>query len=105
VVARVLEEVLPERFGGEASDYQVVEQVTSDGSSRTWLYASPRLGPLDEVALRRVALDELGRDGSVEAAMARFWRRADALQVKREAPLATWAGKVLPLHLDQRRTS
>ena len=63
------------------------------------LIASPLIGALDEDALRRTFLDELGKDGWSERLMAGAWERADAVVVRRVHPLPTKAGKILPFHL------
>jgi hypothetical protein len=47
-VVRVLEEVLPARFGGAPTDYQLVERPDgADGRPEVRLLVSPALGPLD----------------------------------------------------------
>ena len=96
-VVRVLEEVLPARFGGGATDYQLVEQ---DGAvqARLELRVSRRVAPrsLDEVKdcfLREIRRFEGGANAS------RVWRDAAAIEVVHDDPLVTPRGKVLPLHL------
>ena len=44
---RVLEEVLPARFGGAGDDYQVVETEQAEGILRLELAVSPRVGAVD----------------------------------------------------------
>jgi hypothetical protein len=99
---RILEEVLPARFGGASTDFQLVEEEREGGLSRSTLIASPLIGALDEDMLRRTFLDELGEDGWSERFMAGAWERADAVVVRRVHPLPTKAGKILPL--SSRRT-
>jgi hypothetical protein len=57
------------------------------------------VGPVDEAALRQTFLDELGRDGGYAPLAAGIWRRAGTVVVRREMPIATKAGKILPFHL------
>ncbi|MDR7485316.1 MAG: hypothetical protein QN187_08295 [Armatimonadota bacterium] len=95
---RVLEEVLPARFGGTGADYQILEE-ESDGILRLALIVSPRVGALDEDRLRRTFLEELGREGAMARAGARFWQRADTIAVRRGWPKTTPAGKVLPFEM------
>jgi hypothetical protein len=102
---RVLEEVLPERFGGSSVDYQVVEEEAPDGILRLGLLVSPRLEAVDEAQLKQTFLAELGRGGELEGHMARMWERAGTVEVRRQAPLATRAGKVFPFHLAKERPS
>jgi hypothetical protein len=96
---RVLEEALPKRFGGSSADYQVLEEADGNGVIGLYLLASPRLGPLDEVQLKQSFLAELGRGSVLEAYMASVWERSGTIQIKRQEPVATRAGKVFPFQL------
>jgi phenylacetate-coenzyme A ligase PaaK-like adenylate-forming protein len=98
-ILRILEQVLPSRFGGTATDYQLVEQEDEKGILRLHLIVSPAAGAMDETAVRRVFLDELARKGGYAPLGAGIWKRAETLQIKRQLPLATRAGKILPFHL------
>jgi hypothetical protein len=92
----ILEEVLPQKFGGAVGDYQLVEEQDGKGLPRYSILVNPELGPLDETALAAVFLEQLGRRGGTHRFMANQWERAGVLQVKRRRPLATARGKVLP---------
>jgi hypothetical protein len=96
-VVRILEEVLPARFGGSAMDYQVVE-LDDQVQARLELRVSRRvqLQSLDEV--KDCFLREL-RQFQGGAGASRIWRDTAALAVVHEDPLVTMRGKVLPLHL------
>ena len=96
---QILEDVLPARFGGNSVDYQLGEEAAADGMTRLVLRVSPRVGNVDEAALRAALLAELGREGPRAEYQAAIWRAAGTVEVRREAPLATRAGKVLPFHL------
>lgn len=98
-VLRVVEEVLPARFGGSSADYQVLEEEGQNGITRVVLIVSPSVGPVEEEIIRQTFLDEIGRGDGPERFGAEIWRRAGTVQVKRQWPLATKAGKILPLHL------
>jgi hypothetical protein len=67
--------------------------------SRLLLVVSPRVGPVDESRLLERFISELGRSGWLEAAHADVWRRAGTVTVRRQWPVATPAGKILPFHL------
>ena len=101
----IMEEELPARFGGTGLDYQLAEEEASDGRTRMTLRVSPSVGPLDEDALRAAFLNALGRGSLAEKYSADLWRSADTLDIRRERPLATRAGKVLPFHLQARTES
>lgn len=96
-VIRALEAVLPARFGGGPTDYQLVEQDDRDGMSRVVLRVHPRLGPLPAEAMARAFLDAIGAGSGVERVMGQVWRDAGVLRVERLAPMATASGKILHL--------
>ena len=100
---RLLEEILPARFGGTSLDYQLVEEEAAAGATRVSLRVHPRVGPLHPDTVVACALDELRRGGLVDRHQADLWQVAGTLAVVREAPLATAVGKVMPLHLIRRR--
>ena len=99
---RILEEVLPARFGGTGLEYQFAEEEAENGATRLVLRVSPSVGELDPSLLRSVLLAELGRGGSGSRYHAGIWRSARTIEVRREQPLVTPAGKVLPFHLLRR---
>jgi hypothetical protein len=93
---RVLEEVLPARFGGGPADYQLVE----DGTDHPGLVlrVHPGVGPVDAAAIGAAFLDALGRGEEARGVMAQAWRDAGLLRVERRPPLTTGTGKVLHVH-------
>jgi hypothetical protein len=98
-ILRILEQVLPGRFGGTTADYQLVEEEDGQGILRLYLIVSPKVGVVDETALRQVFLDELASKGGYAPLGVGIWRKAETLQIKRQHPVATRAGKILPFHL------
>jgi hypothetical protein len=97
-VIRLLEEVLPERFGGIPSDYQLVEEEAADGAPRIRLLVHPRVGPLPSDLVAQTFLAAIGRGSGAERIMSLVWRDAGLLRVERRPPVATETGKVLHLH-------
>ncbi|MGH7899382.1 MAG: hypothetical protein ACREQQ_15615 [Candidatus Binatia bacterium] len=95
---RLIEEVLPRRFGGSSTDYQFVER-EEKGLTRVALVVSPRVGPVDEEALRARVLSALASAGRPQAMMAGVWAEHGTLQIERREPYTTSGSKVLPLHL------
>lgn len=96
-----LELDLPARFGGSSIDYQIVEEQGGAGLTRVVLLAHPRLGALDEGALRDAILAELDRGDLVDRHMAAVWRQRGTVDVRRAPPRATARGKVLPFYFDR----
>ena len=93
----LLEETLPARFGGNPTDYQLVEE-EEDGLPRVNILVSPRLGPVDEGAVMEAIFDCLGfADWSRR--QAQLWRQSGTLGIQRREPYATGVGKILPLHV------
>jgi hypothetical protein len=98
---RILEEVLPARFGGTPLDYQMTEQEDAQSLTRLVLLISPRVEIRDDAEVIRVILDALGKSSSMAAGARTVWQQAQTLQIQRREPVATARGKVLPLHLQR----
>jgi hypothetical protein len=95
---RLIEEVLPEQFGGSAADYQFLE-TERDGLPKVDLLVSPRLGTIDEAAVLATALRFLDRTPGSRTALADRWRQGNTVAVVRAEPIATSASKVMALHV------
>jgi hypothetical protein len=101
-MVRILEEVLPSRFGGSPLDYQLAEEEDANGFTKLSLLINPKVGAIDDDAVIAVVLEELGR-GSDAADLARaIWDQAKAFQVIRKEPVWTNRGKLMPLHLSKK---
>ncbi len=99
---RILDEVLPTRFGGTPLDYQMMEEENGQGLTRLVLLISPRVEIRDNAEVIRVVLDAMGQSPSSSAAAVRpVWRQAQTLQIQRREPVATARGKILPLHIQR----
>ena len=97
-LVRVLEEVLPGRFGGGPVDYQLVEDEAPDGRPRLRLRVHPGVGPLDAAAVLDAFLAAIGTGSGAARVMGLAWRRAGLLTVERRPPEHTLGGKILHLH-------
>lgn len=96
---RILEEVLPERFGGSPLDYQLLEEEDQRGFTRLSVIVSPRVELVDEQAVVDTVVSAL-RGGSLGADVSgAVWRRAGTLRVKRMEPIWTGRGKLVPLQM------
>jgi hypothetical protein len=99
---RILEEVLPAKFGGSPLDYQLMEEEDEQSFTRVSLLISPKIEIADEAAVIDTVLEALGHS-SVAADLARaHWSQAKTLRVKRMEPIWTTRGKLMPLHLARR---
>jgi hypothetical protein len=96
-VVHILEEILPQRFGGAPGDYQLVEE---EGSNQTQilLRISPRSGISSPEVVKEAFLGEVRRlfGGSMTF---RQWQHTGAVKAVIGEPHVTGSGKVLPLHL------
>ena len=102
-VVRVLEDVLPGRFGGGPIDYQLIEEEESDGSPRIALLVHPRVGPVVLEDVVRTFLAAIAPGSGAERVMGTVWHDAKLLRVERRPPLATTSGKILHVHAASRR--
>jgi hypothetical protein len=94
---RLIEEMLPQRFGGNLGDYQLVEEQDAQGLPRLSLFASPELKDIDERELVAVFLAEVGKIRRQYPFMVNQWIESYVLRVVRKKPLLTKRGKLLPL--------
>lgn len=92
----LVEDVLPARFGGSPTDYQLVE-TERDGLTRVSLVVSHAVGKIDEDSVVHAVLAFLRNRGLGEAMMADMWAQSLTLHVVRQEPHVTSGGKILPL--------
>jgi hypothetical protein len=104
-VIRVLDEVLPARFGGGPTDYQLIEEEAEDGRPRLRLLVHPRVGEVDPAAVGDAFLAAIGDASEGERLMELRWRQERLLRVERVTPRTTRTGKILHLHLDRQRAA
>ncbi len=93
---RVLEEVLPHRFGGTPVDYQLVEEEDNRGFTKLTLVVSPKVELPDEQQVVATVLRELGTS-SLHRDVRSIWGQADSVTIKRAEPEMTLGGKTPPL--------
>ena len=96
---QIIEEILPARFGGTGLDYQLSEVTLPTSETRLVLRVAPSVGGIDESELQAVFLNEISRSSPVATYQASMWRTAGTVEIRREPPHVTAAGKVLPFHL------
>ncbi len=96
-VVTVLEDLLPARFGGGPTDYQLIEDAGPAGEPTLRLLVHPRVGTVDPAAVREAFLAATGAMGEVQRDMADHWHQSGILEVSREPPYETGTGKILHL--------
>jgi hypothetical protein len=100
---RVLESVLPARFGGSALDYQLSEEEDDAGLTRLFLCISPRVEIKDEQEVTALVLRALSESSAMADAARAVWQQARSLRIRRAEPVWTDRGKLLPLRVQSRR--
>ena len=95
-IMRIIEEVLPARFGGSLLDYQVMEEEDENGFTRVSLIVSPEIEIQDESDVIETFLGAMGRSAG---GTPRIWAQTGTLRVKRMKPILTGRGKLLPLYV------
>jgi hypothetical protein len=100
---RIIEKELPSRFGGCSADYQLIEQEDEKGLNRLRLLVSPKLGPVDESKIVKVFINLLKNAESSPESWAQsgtvMWDQARMIRVRRDYPLQTKSGKIMPFFL------
>ena len=100
-VIRILEDVLPCRFGDRPADSQLVEDHAANGSPRLRLLVAPAGGAVDEAALAETLRFALAAGSAGGGVMGRPWQEGRRPGVERRSPFVTVSGKILSLHVER----
>ncbi|RJQ51131.1 MAG: hypothetical protein C4526_10745 [Nitrospiraceae bacterium] len=98
----LVQKVLPSEFGGNATDYQFVEEPDESGFPRLFILVSPDLGGIDDNRLKELVFETMGSGEYSHAYSRSYWSQADTIRIKREYPVPTARGKIVPLHIRKR---
>lgn len=99
---KLVEDVLPARYGGSPTDYQIVEEEElTTGLPKVSLLVSPRVGPVDEAAAIDTVVRFLNSVPNASDDYGEHWREAGTLRLVRREPYATGASKILALHISK----
>jgi len=99
-LVRIMEEVLPGRFGGSSLDYQAIEEEDKNGISHLTFLVSPKVGEINERDLLKTVLNELKQNGGSSRRMAGIWEEAGTLRVRREEPRSARGDKVFSFQVE-----
>jgi len=102
-LVRIVEEVLCPKYGGSALHYQWVEQEDERSYTRLRLRVDPRIGQVDGGRIVADVLNEFHRLSQSSRIVAGVWRGAGTVEVIRESPRPTTAGKTLPFMHEKAR--
>ncbi len=95
----LVQRILPSRFGGNANDYQFVEEADSEGIPRLFILISPDIGEIDEESIKKTVLDTLTSGEYSHAYSRSYWTQAETIKIRRQNPIPTMRGKITPLHI------
>jgi hypothetical protein len=101
---RILEDVLPGRFGGTPLDYQLQEDEDAQGLTRLVLAVSPQVVLRDEGEMVEFLLHQLRETSPMTDAAGTVWRGAGTLSVARREPVLSARGKFQSLYVAPRQT-
>lgn len=96
----LVERVLPERFGGGPTDYQLVE-TEDEGVPRLGVVVSPRVGDVDDQAVVGTVLAAVGSGPAWRDMTQEIWRDGATVRVLRRDPYTTHVGKVHAFHVER----
>jgi len=99
---RILERVLPSRFGGSPLDYQLVEEEDERGFTRLCVLVSPRVSVADEAAVIDCVAAALDSGSGMAKSSNAIWHQAGTLRLRRGEPVRSAVGKQLPLYIASR---
>ena len=95
---RIVEKVLPDRFGGSSIDYQILEEEDRDGRIYMTIVARPELGELEENEIIKVVLSEIRKGNDAYRMAAEMWSQTRTMRVKRINPVTTPGAKLLSIY-------
>jgi hypothetical protein len=97
----LLENSLPSEFGGGPGDYQLVEEEDAGGQTRLVLIVHPQVGFVREEAVLSRLHDALARGSRANDFQTGVWKNAGTVKIKRQLPLVSARGKILPLRFSR----
>ena len=105
-IIRILEKVLPDRFGGGPTHYQLTEDIDQNGLSTLELRVHPAVGPVESKAVAETFFAAIGSNSGgpsngIERIIEHVWRDGGLLRVVQSPPLSTNSGKILHFHVSQ----
>jgi hypothetical protein len=95
---RILDEALPERFGGTTLDYQLQEEEDEQGLTRLVLAISPRVPLASDAEVVEFLHQQLSASSPMADAAGTVWRGAGTLRVVRREPALTGRSKFQSFH-------
>ncbi len=97
-LTNIVEEILPPIFGGNPTDYQIVETEESGSLTRLNVHVNPELRNINEKQLLETILDRLS-EGKKNNLFSDIFTQVETYQVRRIHPICSGGGKIIPVRL------
>jgi hypothetical protein len=95
----LLETTLPADFGGGTGDYQLVEEEDGNGQSFLTLLVHLNVGTIDNERIVKRLQEAMSKGHRGNRFMTAVWDNAGTFRIKREPPIASGRGKIIPLRV------
>jgi hypothetical protein len=101
----IIEKVLPEKFGGSSTDYQLIESEQIGGLNKLKLLVSPKVSIIDENTLKATFINYLKNSKSSPESWTQsgtaMWEQVNMVMVERREPVQTKSGKIIPFYIEK----
>lgn len=98
----LIQDILPHQFGGDATSYQFVEEETEKGLTKLFVLVSPDVGEIDENKFKEALFNSLSGGPDRYGGARLMWNSADTINIRRQHPIPTPRGKIVPLRIRKR---
>ncbi len=98
----LIQDTLPSQFGGDGTSYQFVEDETKEGLTKLFVLVSPEIGEVDEDKLKKAIFNSLCGGPNLFGGARLMWNQADTINIKRQYPIPTRRGKIVPIQIRKR---
>lgn len=95
----LIQQTLPSEFGGNATDYQFIEEPDETGIPKLYMLINPDIHGIDEEKVRNIVFDALTSGEYSHSYSRSYWTQMKTIQIKRKHPIPTKRGKIVPLHI------
>lgn len=101
----IIEKVLPDKFGGSSTDYQLIECEQNGGLNKLKLLVNPKIPLVDENALKTTFVNylknsKLSPESWTQSGTA-MWEQVNMVMVERREPVQTKSGKIIPFYIEK----
>lgn len=104
-IVRIIEDVLPSRFGGNPQDYQLVEEEDATGLTMLTLLINPDIRLESETAPASVIYEALAKGRPGASFSGAILKGNDSVRVRRERPMPNSRGKQPAFRIAASRTA